>query len=129
MAENTCEEDLFCGTNSPESWDVDQMDALEKKHAVIIDAPDSVMEGESFEVTLNVGEFMEHPNEIGHFIEWMELYSGDTFLARIDLTPQKTEYVMKTTVNLDHAHTLRGRAKCNLHGLWETEKQIEVDHI
>ncbi|MBS3813231.1 class II SORL domain-containing protein [Candidatus Bipolaricaulota bacterium] len=102
------------------------MDALEKKHAVVIDAPDKVKAGEEFEVTLKVGEYKEHPNEIGHFIEWMELYSGETFLARLDLTPEHSHYVMKATVKLDHAHPLRGRAKCNLHGLWENEKEIEV---
>ncbi len=126
MTEKTCEEDLFCGINKPESWDPEEMSALEKKHTVIIDAPDSVKEGEPFEVTVKVGEYMEHPNEIGHFIEWMELYSGDTFLARLDLSPERSHYVMKTTVMLDHGHPLRGRAKCNLHGLWETEKKISV---
>jgi len=127
MSNQTCGEDLFCGVNTPSVEEPDQMSALEKKHTVIIDGPNSVKQGEEFEVTLRVGEYKEHPNEIGHFIEWMELYSGDTFLARLDLTPEHSHYVMKTTVKLDHAHPLRGRAKCNLHGLWESEKEIEVD--
>lgn len=126
MSGHSCEEDLFCGINRPETDNPEDMSALEKKHTVIIDAPDSVQAGEKFEVTLKVGEYKEHPNEIGHFIEWMELYSGDTFLARLDLTPERSHYVMKTTVKLDHSHPLRGRARCNLHGLWESEKEIEV---
>ena len=126
MAEKSCEEDLFCGVNKPASEDPEEMSALEQKHAVIIDAPDSVEAGEPFEVTVKVGEYTEHPNEINHFIEWMELYSGDTFLARLDLSPETTHYTMKTTVMLDHAHPLVGRARCNLHGLWEGEKEIEV---
>lgn len=126
MSNGTCEEDLFCGVNKPETFEPDEMSALEKKHTVVIDAPDTVKEGEEFEVTLRVGEYKEHPNEVGHFIEWMELYSGDTFLARLELSPEKSHYVMKTTVKLDHAHPLRGRAKCNLHGLWESEKEVEV---
>ena len=126
MAEKTCEEDLFCGVNKTKTDDPEEMSALEKKHTVVIDAPDKVKEGEEFEVTMHVGEYKEHPNEVGHFIEWMELYSGDTFLARLDLSPEKTHYVMKTTVKLDHAHPLRGRAKCNLHGLWESEKEVKV---
>ncbi len=125
MAE-CCEDDLFCGVNVANVDNPDEMDALEKKHAVVIEAPDEVKGGEEFEVTLKVGEYKEHPNENAHFIEWMELYSGDTFLARLDLTPEHSHYVMKTTVKLDHAHPLRGRAKCNLHGLWENEKEIEV---
>jgi superoxide reductase len=126
MTAQSCEEDLFCGVNKPRTKKPDEMSALEKKHDVVIDAPDSVEEGEEFEVTLQVGEHKEHPNEPGHFIEWMELYSGDTFLARLELTPEYSHYVMKTTVKLDHAHPLKGRAKCNLHGLWESKKEVEV---
>ncbi|MFP4589335.1 MAG: class II SORL domain-containing protein [Candidatus Bipolaricaulota bacterium] len=126
MTEQSCEEDLFCGVNRASTSNPEEMSALEKKHTVIIDAPESVKEGEEFEVTLNVGEYTEHPNEPGHFIEWMELYSGDTFLARLDLSPERTDYVMKVNVSLDHAHPLIGRAKCNLHGLWESEKEIEI---
>ncbi len=121
-----CEEDILCGINKPSTEDPEQMSALEKKHAVIIDAPDSVKSGEKFEATIKVGEHKNHPNELSHFIEWMELYVGDTFLARLDLSPEKTDYVMKATVQLDHAHPIRGRAKCNLHGIWESEKEIEV---
>ncbi len=126
MTDHSCKDDLFCGVNVPSTEDVDEMTALEKKHAVIIDAPDEVEENEPFEVEVRVGEYKEHPNEPGHFIEWMELYSGDTFLARLDLTPEKSHYVMKTTVKLDHAHPLKAWAKCNLHGLWEGMKDIEV---
>ena len=125
MGQN-CEEDILCGINKPSTEDPEEMSALEKKHAVIIDAPESVEAGERFEVTLKVGEHKDHPNELAHFIEWMELYIGDTFLARLDLTPEKTHYVMKTSVQLDHAHPIRGRAKCNLHGIWEGEKELEV---
>ncbi|MFB6290847.1 MAG: class II SORL domain-containing protein [Candidatus Bipolaricaulia bacterium] len=127
MTDQTCEEDLFCGVNKSKTDDPEKMSALEKKHTVVIDAPDKVKEGEEFEVTLKVGQYKEHPNEVGHFIEWMELYSGDTFLARLELTPEQSHYVMKATVKLDHAHPLRGRAKCNLHGLWENKKKIKVE--
>jgi len=104
----------------------DEMTALEKKHAVVIDAPDEVEAGEDFEVEVRVGEYMEHPNEAGHFIEWMELYSGDTFLARFQLTPERTDYTFKATINLDHEHPIKAWAKCNLHGLWEGTKEIKV---
>lgn len=126
MNEQSCEGDLFCGVNSPQTWNVEEMSALEKKHAVVIEAPEEVEKDKPFEVTVKVGEYMEHPNEINHFIEWMELYAGDTFLARLDLTAEKTHYQLKVRVCLDHAHPLRGRARCNLHGLWETEKKISV---
>lgn len=126
-SEKSCKEDLFCGVNVPSTSDPEEMNAIEKKHAVVIEAPDKVKKNEPFEVEVKVGEYMEHPNEPGHFIEWMELYSGETFLARLSLTPKKSHYLMKTTVKLDHAHPLRAWVKCNLHGLWESNKEIEVD--
>lgn len=127
MGENSCEDDLFCGVNKPSTSDPEEMNALEKKHSVIIRAPDKVKKNEPFEVEVTLGEYMEHPHEPGHFIEWMELYSGDTFLARLDLTPEKSHYVMKPTVKLNYERPLKARAKCNLHGLWEGSKEIEVE--
>ena len=127
MREYSCEGDQLCGSNVPSTDEPDEMSELEKKHAVVIEAPDTVEEGEPFEVTVKVGEYKEHPNEPGHFIEWMELYTGDTFLARLDLTPEKSHYVMKATVKLEHGHPLRAWAKCNLHGLWEGQKEIEIE--
>lgn len=126
MSEQSCDDDIFCGVNKTSTNDPDEMNALEKKHTVIIEAPDEVKENEPFEVEVRVGEYKEHPNEPGHFIEWLELYSGDTFLAKLSLTPGKSHYVMKTTVELDHSHPLKAWAKCNLHGLWESTKDIEV---
>lgn len=67
MSNQTCEEDIFCGVNKTSTENPDEMSALEKKHTVIIEAPDSVKQGEEFEVTLRVGEYKEHPNEIGHW--------------------------------------------------------------
>lgn len=112
--------------NKPSTDDPEEMDALEKKHTVVIEAPDEVKKNEPFEVEVKVGEYKEHPNEPGHFIEWMELYSGRTFLARLSLTPEKSHYLMKATVELDHEHPLRAWAKCNLHGLWESSKDLKV---
>lgn len=122
----TCEEDILCGINKPTSDDPEEMDVLEKKHAVIINAPDEIERSDFFEVEVKVGEYKEHPNELGHFIEWIELYHGDTFLTRLDLTPEKTNYFLKTKIKISYQHPLRARAKCNLHGIWEGEKSIKI---
>lgn len=127
MVETTCEEDILCGVNEPSTSDPSEMSTLEKKHAVIIEAPDSVEKNEPFEVEVKVGEYKEHPNEPGHFIEWLELYSGETFLTRMELSPARSHYLMKATVKLDHGHPLIAWAKCNLHGLWRGTKEIKVE--
>lgn len=120
-----CEKDIFCGVNQVD--DIDQATDLEKKHLPIISAPEKVESGECFEVTVEVGKLLDHPNEPGHFIEFIELYAGETYLARMDFTAKTTHPVMKTCLSLDHAHgKLRAFARCNLHGTWENEVDIEV---
>jgi superoxide reductase len=120
-----CEEDLFCGVNIVK--DPNNMTDLEKKHLPVITAPKSVRKGECFEVTVEVGKLMQHPNEPGHHINFIELYAGHTYLARMDLTARRACPVMKTCVSLDHAHgKLRAFAHCNLHGTWEGDADIEV---
>mgnify|MGYP006287661737 FL=1 len=120
-----CADDIFCGVNTVE--DRSQAEDLEKKHLPVISAPERVEKGECFEVTVEVGKLLEHPNEPGHFIEFIELYSGDTYLARMDFTAKTTCPVMKTCVSLDHAHgKLRAFERCNLHGTWESDADIEV---
>lgn len=120
-----CAEDIFCGVNTVAN--VKQASDLEKKHLPIITAPESVAKGKCFEVTVEVGKLLAHPNEPGHFIEFIELYAGDTYLARMDFTAKTTCPIMKTCISLDHAHgKLRAFTRCNLHGTWENEVNIEV---
>jgi len=123
-----CEDDIFCGINKPKSANADEMSDLEKKHTPVIEAPDKVEKGEPFEVYVEVGKYMKHPNENAHFIEWIELFSGDTFLSRVDLVPRLTEPKVKFVVSLDHSHPLIAKERCNLHGLWQSSpREIKVE--
>ena len=123
-----CEEDLFCGLNKAKSNKIEEMTDLEKKHTPIIEAPEKVKKGEPFEVSVEVGKLLTHPNENGHFIEWIELFSGDTFLARANLEPRLTVPRVQFVVALDHGHALLARERCNLHGLWESQPfSIEIE--
>lgn len=126
-AKYTCEQDVLCGVNMPK--DKKNLSDLEKKHLPVIEAPDKVGQNETFEVNIWVGgiDGMEHPNESGHFIEWVEIYSGDTFLGRCHYSGGTSYPVAKFRVKLSHAHgPLKVWAKCNLHGLWEGIKDIEI---
>ena len=123
-----CSNDLFCGVNSAQSSDISEMSDLEKKHSAVIEAPGTVKKGQTFEVTVEVGKLLAHPNENGHFIEWIELYSGDTFLSRTDLVPRLTSPKVSFMVALDHEHALVARARCNMHGVWQSSLfQISVE--
>ena len=120
-----CANDIFCGVNTVESFD--SASDLEKKHLPIITAPESVNKGEPFEVTVEVGKLVPHPNEPKHFIEFIELYADDTYLTRLDLTAKNTNPILKASISLDHSHgKLRAFERCNLHGSWESDFDIEV---
>jgi superoxide reductase len=120
----TCEADPFCGVKSAK--DPANATDFEKKHTPVIKAPDSVKTGEFFTVTVEVGKVVPHPNEPGHFIQWIELHSGNTFIARVDLTPVISDAVVTIPVRLEHVHPLRAVARCNLHGAWVGEKDLKA---
>jgi superoxide reductase len=125
VSEEKKEAKLFCGVNTPE--DPDNLTDLEKKHLPVITAPDEVKAGECFEVTVEVGKLLKHPNERSHFINFINLYCNDLFLMRLDLTPVMTCPVLKACIQLDTCcGTLRAFEFCNLHGTWSATKTITV---
>jgi superoxide reductase len=122
------ETSLFCQVNHPK--DMNNMTDLEKKHYPVISCPDKVKANEPFEVTVEVGKLLAHPNEPGHFIEWIDLYANYVFLARLDLTAVTTKPTLKAQIMLPHELknvTLRAFERCNLHGGWEGTKEITVE--
>lgn len=124
-AKFSCGQDMLCGVRTAK--DLNALSELEQKHIPVISAPAEVKREQVFEVTVEVGKFKAHPNEPGHFIEWVELYSGDTFLFRANLSGSLTQPKVTASIKLNHAHgLLKARAKCNLHGLWEGAKEIAV---
>lgn len=122
----SCEQDILCGVNMPK--DAKTLSELEQKHLPVIDAPAKVKQDETFTVTVDVGRHKAHPNEPAHFIEWVEVYSGETFLFRASLAGSLTAPKISIPVKLTHAHgPLKAWAKCNMHGLWESVKDIQVE--
>lgn len=120
------EKSLFCGVNNPA--DASDLTDMEKKHVPVITAPDTVTAGEAFEVTVKVGS-MPHVMEETHHIQWIDLYSGGNFITKVILTP--VFMTAKATINMvkSGAHetaTLRAVSRCNVHGMWESEKEIAV---
>lgn len=122
----TCEEDILCGVNLPK--DAANLSDLEKKHTPVIDAPGTVRKDDIFDIKVEVGKLLAHPNEAAHFIEWIELYCGDTFLGRTNYSGGVSFPTAVFKVKLSHAHgPLKVWAKCNMHGLWEGIKPVTVE--
>lgn len=66
------------------------------------------------------------PDEGGHHIQWLELFAGEAFLARVDFTPAVSGTPVTLILKLFEDTTLRLLARCNLHGLWEASRDLKV---
>lgn len=115
--------------NKPKDWA--NLTNMAKKHVPIIKAPEKVKANESFTVKVKVGgiDGVEHPNTLGHWINWVELYAGERLISRVEFEPEVCNgYVVNLNVTLNETTTLRAREFCNLHGVWEgKEKKVIVE--
>jgi superoxide reductase len=106
---------------------------LGEKHTPFIEAPNRVSPDESFEVTIVVGKEVPHPNTIEHHIKWIQVFvkeDGRPFnpihVATFDLGPAYGEPSVKFKMKLKRSSTIHVIEYCNLHGIWEASKKIEV---
>jgi len=110
--------------NKPADWN--NLAVMDKKHVPKVKAPDTVKSGEPFKVQLKVGgiDDVEQPNVLSHYINWVELYAGEHPIGKIDFAPVMSNgYNVKISITLEESTTLRARAFCNLHGLWEEPRE------
>ena len=119
------EPDLFSQINRAK--EPGKLRGLELGHVPQIKAPDSIQAGVPFEVEIRVGEKL-HEMIPSHYIDWVDLYADDMFLAKFILTPNFTQPTCKITLTLKNSTALRAIEHCNLHGLWEGTKKITVDN-
>jgi superoxide reductase len=115
-----------------------------EKHAPVIETPDSVKAGEFFTVTAGLGKAIAHTNTVQHHIRWISLYylpegaklpiqlAHAEFTAHGDSTtdqpgPALTNPSMTANVKLAKSGTLQAVAYCNIHGVWQSTKEIQVE--
>jgi len=115
-----------------------------EKHVPAIDAPDSAVAGSELEITVTVGKEIAHPNTTEHFIAWIDVYfqpEGSKFpyqLARTEFAAHgasaegpntSTVYALpsvKIKVKTEKPGTIFATSYCNIHGLWESSKELKV---
>jgi superoxide reductase len=106
---------------------------LEMSHAPVITAPATVKAGVPFTVEVSIGEKI-HPMKANHWIEDVELNIGNEPAGRMDL--QANGYLNpKATFTVVLAKeaapagmvTLIARQRCNLHGYWESSRNVAVE--
>ena len=119
-------------------------DWKKEKHVPAIECPDEVTAGEAFDVKVSLGKEIAHPNTTEHHIAWISLFfnpEGDNFsydvgrfgfsahgqsAAGPNLGPVYTEHTITASVKIGKSGTLHAVSYCNIHGLWESSKEVKV---
>ena len=121
-----------------------QADWKKEKHVPTIDCPEKVTAGEAFMVKASVGKEVAHPNTTEHHISYITLLflpegakqaiqvGHYEFTAHGESGAGPNEgpvFAMpkvKAEVTLKTSGTLYALSLCNIHGLWESSKQVTV---
>jgi len=117
--------------------DISQIDREAKKdyidrHSPFVHCEDNAKAGESFTVTVKVGDEYEHPDDMDHYISSVALYNKDTKLAEATLFAgslggqgKKGNTNVSFNVVLEKNASLTAQSYCTKHGLWESDA-VEV---
>ena len=115
-----------------------------EKHIPVIDCAGQVKAGDLFIVTISVGKDIAHPNTTEHHIRWISVYfhpEGERFpqqIGHFEFTahgesvegpnkgPVYTNHEIATTLKVNKSGLLYAIAFCNIHGLWQSDKEIKV---
>jgi len=115
-----------------------------EKHVPVIECPDTFVPGEMVDILVSVGKEISHPNTTEHHIRWIRLYfmpEESPFAYEIGSVEfgahgASTAGPNTSTIYTDHVAMFRMRTEipgtlyatsfCNIHGLWESMKEIAI---
>jgi superoxide reductase len=115
-----------------------------EKHVPVIEAAAEVKADTMFEVKVSVGKEIAHPNTTAHHISWIQIYflaDGEKFLHQVggfqftahsegidgaDTGAVKTHHAVTVMMSTKKSGKLYALSMCNVHGLWENEKEVKV---
>ena len=108
-----------------------------EKHVPVIKVSGEVKAGEEFEVNVNIGEAVGHPNELAHHIAWFKVFFNTTDgkfpveVGSYNFSAHGEEDVFSSpnvTIKLktNSSGTLFALSYCNIHGLWENSQEVTV---
>ena len=115
-----------------------------EKHVPAIECADTAKAGEWFTVSVTVGKEIAHPNTTEHHICWVALHfapagaKASVEIGRFEFSahgqsaagpnqgPAYTDSTVTTRVKLAAGGKLFATAYCNIHGLLESEKAVQV---
>jgi superoxide reductase len=116
-----------------------------EKHVPVIECDEKVSKGEFFKVTVTIGKEVAHPNTTAHHIMWIKLFfkeEGGKAIYEIadaqfcahgastdgaDESGIYTHHEASVKMKAEKSGTLYAMSYCNIHGLWESMREIKVD--
>ena len=119
-------------------------DWKKEKHVPVIEVPEKVKKGEFFEVKVSIGKEIAHPNKTEHHIRWIVVYfqpEVEKFPYQIgkaeftahgesiqgpDTSTVYTHHQAVLSFKTDKPGTIHAASYCNIHGLWQNSKELEV---
>lgn len=120
-------------------------DWKQEKHVAAIECPAQVKSGELLEVKVSLGKAVAHPNTTEHHIRWISVFfhpEGEKFtyqVAHFDFTahgesaegpnkgPVYTNHEASFSMKISKSGIIHALSLCNIHGLWESTKEIKVE--
>jgi superoxide reductase len=115
-----------------------------EKHVPAIDCPDTFKKSEALSVTVTVGKGAPHPNTSVHYIQWIDLYflpDEEKFPYQIgkfefsahgasaqgpDTSTVYSSPEVCVHFKTDKAGTILAASYCNIHGLWQNSKKVQL---
>lgn len=124
---------------------IQEADWQKEKHVPVIECDGKVKAGELVHVKVGLGKAIQHPNTTEHHIRWIQVFfspDGDKFtyeLARVEFNahgesaaganegPVYTHHEATVVFKISKPGTLHALALCNIHGLWQSAKRLELE--
>ncbi len=101
--------------------DFEGADDFTKKHTPYIT---SERDGDKVKITVEVGHEVPHPNQLDHFIMYVELYAFMVPIARFDFVPTVSWPKVTFECTLPADTQVMAIEHCNLHGVWAYEQVV-----
>ncbi|MBD3263702.1 MAG: Neelaredoxin [Candidatus Omnitrophica bacterium] len=122
-----------------------QADWKTEKHVPVIEAPDKVKKGDFFKLDVSTGKEVSHPNKTEHHIRWISVFfkpEDEKFPYQIgkveftahgesvqgsDTSSVYTHHQASMYFKTEKSGTIYASAYCNIHGLWSSSKELEIE--
>ncbi len=124
---------------------VQEADWKTEKHVPVIECPEKVKADDIFDVKVTIGKEIAHPNTTEHHISWISLYfhpeqgkfthhvgtfefkaHGESVKGANE-GPVYTHHQATASMKTSESGTLHAMSYCNIHGLWQSAKEIEAE--